>query len=183
MKREFRQAPMDRLLLGLTLLVLALPVGLAAFSLSSGRSVLLAAGLLTALVAPVWLWMRPRRLVVDEHALTIAFPLRAIVVPRTAIAAARVLDRVGLRSELGRAMRVGVGGLFGGFGLLRTQKRGWMRFYITRTDRLVFVDVKAGGRCYLLSAANPDALAAALSTTTPDLDVVQAPSVRATQRR
>jgi len=52
----------------------------------------------------------------------------------------RILDKPDVKKELGSALRIGVGGLFGGFGLLWTSRRGLIRFYIARLDNFVMID-------------------------------------------
>ena len=70
------------------------------------------------LMVGVWLWMRPSHYIVDRRALTIVWPLRKYVVLRSSIRNIRILDKHQIKEELGFAVRIGVGGLFGGIGLL-----------------------------------------------------------------
>jgi len=109
---------------------------------------------LILLIAGVWLWMRPAHYELDGRALTIVWPLRKYVVLRSSISRARVLGRSDVKKELGSALRIGVGGLFGGFGLLWTRRRGLIRFYITRVDTFVMID-RSNDRSLLISVDDP----------------------------
>jgi hypothetical protein len=106
--------------------------------------------------------MRPSHYIVDNRGLTVAWPLRKLCVLRNDISSVRVLDRKGIKKELGLAMRIGVGGLFGGFGLLWTRRRGMMRFYITRLDYFVLVERKSD-KDLLLSVDHPERMKEMLS--------------------
>ncbi len=106
------------------------------------------------LMAWIWLWMRPTHYTVDSRALTIVWPLRKHVMLKSSISGVRILDKKQVKEELGLAIRIGVGGLFGGFGLLWTRKRGLIRFYITRLDNFIMIDRHAF-RPLLISADNP----------------------------
>ena len=100
--------------------------------------------------------------VIDNRSLTVVWPLRKLHVPAHDISSVRVLDRKGIKKELGLAMRIGAGGLFGGFGLLWTRRRGMMRFYITRLDCFVFVE-RRNNKDLLLSVDHPDRMKKLLS--------------------
>lgn len=58
-------------------------------------------------------------------------------------------------------MRIGVGGLFGGFGYLWTTNRGMVEFYITRQDQFVLIDLRKG-KSLLLSVDRPEEFVKAL---------------------
>ena len=112
------------------------------------------AGFLVLLSAGVWLWMRPTHYELDSRELRIVWPLRKYVMPRIDISRVRILDKPDVKKELGSALRIGVGGLFGGFGLLWTSRRGLIRFYITRLDNFVMID-RRNGRSLLISVDDP----------------------------
>ncbi len=102
----------------------------------------------------VWLWMRPTHYMLDSKALTIVWPLRKYVMLKSSISGVRILDKKQIKEELGLAIRIGVGGLFGGFGLLWTRKRGLIRFYITRLDDFIMID-RLADRSLLISVDDP----------------------------
>ncbi len=164
--RSFPLAPMSRLIIGLTTIVLALPVIFIVVGLLSPvRSVLWgAAAFVVVLCAAVWLFCRPTRFEISSGALALIWPLRRRVIPRTNIASARVIGRGELRKELGWAIRVGVGGLWGGFGSLWTSRRGSVEFYVSRTDGLVWIE-RRDGRPLLITPANPEGFLLALGVT------------------
>ena len=96
----------------LTIALLAIPVVLADVGL-------LMVGLaLTILYLWVWLWMRPRHFAVDEDAMVIAWPFRSRRIERTELRSVRIITTKQFRRDYGIAVRIGVGGLWGGFGLL-----------------------------------------------------------------
>lgn len=159
---SFRLAPMSPLILGLTIGLLALPVlllGSAVFakSLSSGPGLLVA-----VLYAWVWLRFRPTRFVVRPGALEIVWPLKHRSIPRGEISEVRLIDARELRREVGLGMRVGAGGLWGGFGWLWTRRRGIVQMYISRTDRFVWIE-RPGARPWLITPERPEDFVRALS--------------------
>jgi hypothetical protein len=162
MVRSFRLAPMSPLVRALTLLLLALPFAFLAGPLL-GRPVLaLPALFLIAIYGWVWLRFRPRRFVVHPGGLRVIWPLKRRDIPREEISAARIVDRRGLKEEIGWGVRVGAGGLWGGFGWLWTKRRGIVQMYVSRTDRFVWIE-RAGGRPWLITPEQPDEFVGALS--------------------
>lgn len=161
--RSFPLAPMSRLIIGLTAVVLALPVVLVvAGLLSPARPVLLgAAAFVVVMCVAVWLFCRPTGFEVSGGELVVIWPLRRRVIPRTNIASARVIGRGELRKELGWAIRVGVGGLWGAFGSLWTSRRGSVEVYVSRTDGLVWIERRVG-RPLLITPTNPEGFLLAL---------------------
>src|SRR2546423_6090207 len=135
----FRLAPMDFLMRLLTLALLALPPLFLAIAVLGNRWLLGPAAFLVALYVWIWLWFRPTRFVVHPRVLEIVWPVRRRTIPREDVVAVRLLDKHELRREVGWALRVGAGGLWGGFGWLWTQKRGIVQMYIARTDGLVWL--------------------------------------------
>ena len=113
---SFRLAPMDFLIRLLTLALLVLPPLFLAIALLGTRLLLGPTALLVAIYVWIWLWFRPTRFVVQARVLEIVWPVRRREIPRDDIATVRLLDKHQLRQEVGRAMRVGAGGLGGGFG-------------------------------------------------------------------
>lgn len=109
----------------------------------------------------VWVFYKPRSFELTESELLLTFPMREIPIARDDITGARVLRRADIRTTLGFAMRVGVGGLFGVFGLLWTSKLGWVRIYVTTTDGWLLVS-RRNALPLLISPKDPEAMRRAL---------------------
>jgi len=167
MTSRYPLAPMDTLIRVMTLICYAIPLVLLAAGWrapSPVRAILLVVvGLLVVMYAFVWLWLRPRAFVVTPDALEIEWPLRRRAIPRSAITSARVLTRDQLRAELGRMMRIGAGGLWGGFGLASTGQ-GMHELWISRVDRIVVVGCE-GRRPLLVTPDDCDRFVADLAPT------------------
>lgn len=116
---------------------------------------------IAAIYASVWLYWRPGRFELDAAGLTAVFPLRRRHSTTAEMSDAEVLDYAAFRQRYPRAMRVGAGGLWGGFGWLTT-KKGWVEFYISRMDGLVLIQ-RAGRSPLLISPADPEGLARAIN--------------------
>jgi hypothetical protein len=160
--RSFRLAPMSLVMLAPTVFFLVLPAILLGGAML-GRPWLWAGGfLMLGIDAWVWLRFRPSRFTVDTAGLQVFWPLKRRDIPRKDIASARVVDRQGLRREIGWGMRVGTGGIWGGFGWLWTTRRGLVQMYISRTDRFVWIE-RAGARPWLLTPEKPEEFVRALS--------------------
>jgi hypothetical protein len=162
--RVFALAPMSRPIAVLSAVLLALPLLMLAGSfLVPERGVLLAAALfVVAVYAAIWLWWRPAAFEVSPEGLRIRFPARSRLVPARDVAAARVLTGRELRDRVGFAMRIGAGGLWGGFGWLWTSRRGIVELYVSRLDGYVLLE-RRGGRPLLFTPADPAGLVEALS--------------------
>jgi hypothetical protein len=162
-RQVFELAPMSSLIRGLTLGLLALPfvVLAAAWAAGTPAPAALVVAPLLLLYAAVWLWWRPTRFVLSEHGLEIVFPARRKQVARAELGAGRIVSAAAFRAEFGFAVRIGVGGLWGGFGWLWTRRRGMVEFYVSRTDGLLLLE-RRGGRPLLITPVRPEALAAAL---------------------
>jgi hypothetical protein len=159
----FRIAPMSRAIRILTLLVLAIPLVFLALALRFGAPLLWPAAIVGVLCLATWLAARPAHFVVDAARLRICFPLWTRFVARASIASARVVDDAALRSELGLALRVGVGGLWGGFGWLWSTKRRWVEMYVSRTDGLVWIE-RRGALPLLITPERPEDFVARLAS-------------------
>jgi hypothetical protein len=161
--RRFRLAPMSALIRNLTFVLLALPLAFLVPPLFGRRLFVQPALFLIAMYAWVWLRFRPTRFLVDHRGLEVIWPLRRREIPRREIAAVRVVDARELKREIGWGMRVGAGGLWGGFGWLWTERRGIVQMYVSRTDRFVWIE-RAGGRPWLITPERPEAFVRALSS-------------------
>ena len=163
MERRFALAPMSRAIAVLTAvgwLVPALFVGLAIAGVAA--PFLLGLGALVALLyAAIWIWWRPGAFVVSGAGLELRFPGRRLAVPGHELTGARQIDAAGFRREFGLALRVGAGGLWGGFGWLWTRRGGWVEFYVSRTDGFVLL-TRRGGTPLLLTPEDPEGFVEAL---------------------
>lgn len=161
--KSFRLAPMSPLMLAPTLLFLTAPPALLIAGLS-GKHQLWALGLLLlAIDVGVWLRFRPSRFVVQRNGLEVVWPLKRRHISRESIVSARVLNRQELRREIGWGMRIGAGGIWGGFGWLWTSRRGLVQMYISRTDRFVWIE-HDGDRPWLITPEKPEEFVRVLSS-------------------
>jgi hypothetical protein len=159
---SFPLARMSPLILALTLGLFLLPLLFFTGALWNRLSAL--PGLLVlALYAWVWLRFRPSRFVVSRGTLEVIWPLKRRRIPRGSIGEARLIDNDELRREIGWGVRVGVGGLWGGFGWLWTQRRGIVQMYVSRTDGLVWIE-RIGERPWLITPAEPERFVHALTS-------------------
>ena len=161
--KNFRLAPMSRLILILTLGLLALPC---VFLVSAvlGRSLHVVPALfVVGIYAWVWLRFRPTLFVVRPDMLEVVWPLKRLQIPREDISDVRLIDRRELKRQAGWCMRVGAGGLWGGFGWLWTRRRGIVQMYISRTDSFVWIE-RVSGRPWLITPEQPEAFVRALSS-------------------
>jgi len=159
---SFRLAPMCRTIRILTVGVLILPVVLLATAVFERR---LAAPLLVLVAVYAWVWLRfrPTRFVVYPRRLEIVWPLKRRALRRDGISQVRLIEGPDLRSETGWCIRVGAGGLWGGFGWLWTRRRGIVQMYISRTDRFVWIERAHDDRPWLITPEQPEAFVRALS--------------------
>ncbi len=153
---------MDPPILWITTLLLALPVALFVGAISAGRFLSTVALLVIAIYAWVWLRFRPRRFVVSEHSLEVIWPMKRRAIPRSEIVNVRLIERGALRQEIGWGLRIGAGGLWGGFGWLWTKRRGIVQMYISRTDFVVWIEHK-DGRPWIVTPEQPETFVRALS--------------------
>jgi hypothetical protein len=167
-RRAFELAPMGGMIRGLTVFLLALPAALAVAAAASGRTLplLAVAGLMALLYAAVWLWWRPTRFELSADAFDIVFPARRKSTPRSAVVGARPFAVRSVRGELGFPLRIGVGGLWGGFGWLWTTRRGLVEFYVSRTEGMLFIE-RRGRYPLLITPADPGELLRALEAPAP----------------
>lgn len=153
----FALAPMSRLILWSTVALIAIPVILTTYPLVfPGPSSLPFLGiLLSALYVIVWVFWRPTRFELSPNgSLDIVFPGRRREIAASELVGCRWITKHQFRQEFGHALRVGVGGLWGGFGLLWTSKGGSVDFYISRTDGFVLIE-RRSSRPILITPENP----------------------------
>jgi hypothetical protein len=159
--QAFPLAPMSGCIRTLSAALCLLPVGFVASSLLWGAPPLGVGPLLAALYVWVWLWMRPGGFVVQPYAIEVNWPLRRRRIARSGIHEVRLIERAALLEITGKCMRVGVGGLWGGFGWLWTQHRGIVQMYISRSDGLVWIE-RGAERPWLITPESPEAFVRAL---------------------
>ena len=162
MDKSFRLAPMSAPILALTTLVLILPLAFLVASIFWRTQLALPGIILVILYAGVWVRFRPSRFVVAREDLSVVWPLKHTSIPRSEITEVRLLDAPALRREIGWGVRIGVGGLWGGFGWLWTKRRGIVQMYISRMDRFVWIE-RGGARAWLITPIDPEAFVRALT--------------------
>lgn len=160
---SFPIAPMSRGIRWLTWGLLTIPLWFLGLAwLVPGLSLFsVVAALIVALYAAIWVWWRPSSFDVTGSGLRIRFPATTREIPGSQIAGARILGSAELYAEAGFAVRVGVGGLWGGFGWLWTQRRGFVEFYISRVDQLVWIE-RRGARPLLVTPSDAERFVRAL---------------------
>lgn len=154
---EFRLATMQTWLAAITWVGLALPA-IPLFSAIAAppptRWVLIGATVFMALAyASVWLAWRPTRFEVGVDTLRIVWPIRSRSISRSDVESAEILSGASFRREFGPGMRIGAGGLWGGFGLLKTHRETFS-MWISRTDQYVLVRIR-GARTLLITPDEP----------------------------
>jgi hypothetical protein len=159
----FPLARMCALIWMLTVGLLLLPLLFLATVVFGGSPLAIPGTLIVVIYAWIWLYMRPTRFVVTPDALEVIWPLKRQRIARSDIAGARLMHNEGLRREVGWGMRVGAGGLWGGFGWLWTRRRGIVQMYISRTDGFVWIE-PVHGRPWLVTPAEPESFVRALSS-------------------
>jgi hypothetical protein len=158
----FRLAPMSPVILVLTIVLWLIPV-VFLLPVARGSWVLVpAAAFVLAIYAWIWLRFRPTLFVTTPDALEVVWPLKRASVPRHTITGLRTMTARELRDEVGFGMRVGAGGLWGGFGWLWTTRRGVVQMYVSRTDGFVWIE-RGRERPWLITPERPQDFIRALS--------------------
>ncbi|MGQ0695683.1 MAG: PH domain-containing protein [Nitrospiraceae bacterium] len=159
--KSFRLALMSPQILAITTVLLVLPLALFLGALFGGRFLAVPALFVVGIYVWVWLRFRPRRFVVHERSMEVIWPMKRRSIPRADISSVRLLDRAELRQEIGSGLRVGAGGLWGGFGWLWTKRRGIVQMYVSRNDIFVWIERK-NGRPWLITPEQPENFVRAL---------------------
>ena len=165
-KMSFRLAPMSPEIRILTLVMLALPLLFLAVAAHGSRPALAPALFIFVMYVWVWTRFRPSRFILHPGSIEVVWPLKRREIRRETISDVRLIGKKEMCSEVGWCMRVGAGGLWGGFGWLWTQKRGIVQMYITRTDQFVWIE-RRNERPWLISPENPEAFVRALTGQEP----------------
>ena len=158
---RFALAPMCPLIRRLTLIMALLPIVLLVAGTLGPRALLVPAMLVLLIYGWVWARFRPTAFVVHRDSLEVIWPLKRRRIPRAGISTVRVMGRQELRREVGWGMRVGAGGLWGGFGWLWTSRRGIVQMYVSRLDRFVWIE-HGTERPWLITPDRPEELVRAL---------------------
>jgi hypothetical protein len=145
---------MCTLIRSVTVALLALPVLFLVCSFLGPSFLLAPAIVLLAIYAWVWLLLRPTHFVVRQDVLEVIWPLKRRQIRRANISHVRTINRRDLKREVGWGVRVGAGGLWGGFGWLWTQRQGIVQMYISRINDLVWIECTSG-RPWLISPEQP----------------------------
>ncbi|GAB4347731.1 MAG: hypothetical protein Kow0089_25090 [Desulfobulbaceae bacterium] len=162
-EKSFPMAPMTRSILVMTMVLWLIPAAFLAQYLFLGQPVLLYVGwFVLFLYAAIWLFWRPSRFVLSDRGLRIVFPCWSRTIHRSTLHKAELLDVAAFKKRFGTAMRIGAGGLWGGFGWLWTTRGGMIEFYVSRFDTLVLVE-RTDRKSILITPADPEAFAAALN--------------------
>jgi hypothetical protein len=160
--KTFLLAAMCPVTLVVTLVLLALPVGFFVAALSGARFHVAPCFIVIALYLWIWLRFRPTCFVVHERSLEVIWPLKQRELLRHTISSIRLLDRAALKREIGWGLRLGAGGLGGGFGWLWTKRHGLVQVYASRTDGFVWIE-RINERPWLITPERPEAFVRALS--------------------
>lgn len=158
----FQLAPMCQVIRAVSLVMLLLPVALAIGAAAGARPLFLPALLLILIYGWVWARFRPTKFVVQPGAVEVIWPLKRRRLRRDEISSVRLLRREELKAETGWGMRVGAGGLWGGFGWLWTARRGIVQMYVSRLDGFVWIE-RGKERPWLISPERPEEFIRALS--------------------
>lgn len=160
---SFRLAPMSPMIRGLTGILLGIPLAFFAATVVGTSRLVGPAVLVATIYSWVWLRFRPTMFVVRQDVLEVIWPLKRHQIERVDIRGVRIIDNKELRRNIGWGVRVGAGGLWGGFGWLWTQRRGIVQMYISRTNDFVWIEC-ANGRPWLITPEHPEAFVRALSS-------------------
>ena len=161
--QSFRLAKMSRSIWILTAIFLPVPLLLAGTALVRGGplGLLGVAAFVAAVYALVWLWFRPTRFELAPGALRIVWPIRRREIELASVEGLELIDAKDLRSEFGLLLRVGAGGLWGGFGMLWSSRGRHLDFYVSRLSPLVLIRRRLG-RSLLITPEEPERFAAEL---------------------
>ncbi|MBK6515336.1 MAG: hypothetical protein IPG04_14730 [Polyangiaceae bacterium] len=116
--------------------------------------------LIVLIYASIWFWSRPTWLEVEGGRFQIIWPLRTRSLGLDEVERAEIVSAGELRDRYGLGMRIGAGGLWGGFGLLAFRSVTFA-MYVSRSDRFVLVWLR-GQRPLMVTPDDPEAFVAAL---------------------
>jgi hypothetical protein len=160
---RFGLAPMCPFIRRVTLVMLALPVAFVLGAVLGSGWFWPPALLLLFIYGWVWTRFRPTTFIVQPQTIEVIWPLKRRQIPRDRISSVRLIDRPALREQVGWGIRVGAGGLWGGFGWLWTSRRGIVQMYVSRLDRFVWIERGGRERPWLITPERAEAFVAALT--------------------
>ncbi len=152
--QTFRLAPMSRGIRILTWLLMLLPAGMMFASVAVMPGFFAPFLIVCLIYAWVWLRFRPTAFVIRADSIEVVWPWKRRRIPRAGIREAQLMTVADLQREIGWGMRVGAGGVWGGFGWLWTRKRGIVQMYVSRTDGFVWIE-RRGERPWLITPERP----------------------------
>lgn len=159
---------MSPLIRGLTVLLWLLPAGFGGYAIAARSWAMgLVFLLLLSLYGAVWIGCRPSGFAVSSQDVAIVFPIWTRRIPLSDVASVRTISPTDIKRDLGWTVRIGVGGLWGGFGWLWTQRQGWVEFYISRLDGFIAIE-RHTGNTLLITPQRPRQMVATLQTLHPD---------------
>ena len=165
---DYRLAPMSGLIAVLTAFFLLLPLGVVALGEGTPAAPFtrVMAGLLVATNAFTWLYLRPSRFVVGAEGLEVIWLVRQRWINWADVSGASAIRPDQLRAEFGLLLRVGVGGLWGGFGLAWSSRGKHLGLYVSRHgDGFVLVRCRHT-RSLLITPERPGEFVAAVNERT-----------------
>lgn len=149
-------ANMSPLIRGITIILLLLPIIFGIIGILFKQSALnLTAILLILIYSFVWLVCKPSQFIITSNNLQIVFPVWSRNIPIERISNIRIITAKTFTKEFGWAIRIGAGGLWGGFGWLWTKKKGFVEFYISTTDYLIIIE-HSNQKKLLITPNNPE---------------------------
>ncbi|MGR9108457.1 MAG: PH domain-containing protein [Gammaproteobacteria bacterium] len=164
----YRLAPMSTGILVLTVLLMLVPLALFLLAITKALAFLWVFLLVGTVYAWVWLLFRPTAFVVHPNRLEIVWPMKRRKISLSSIQAVRLIDATALKREIGWGIRIGAGGLWGGFGWLWTRRRGIVQMYLSRTNDLVWIE-RGKERSWLITPERAEEFVRQLSRkTAPD---------------
>ena len=138
-----------------TVFLLAVPIGILVVGILIPSRLALVPSLLMGMIyCWVWVYFRPTYFDLSEDVMRIVWPSRRLELSFAEITDVEILTGHDFKARYGWGMRVGAGGLWGGFGLLVT-KRGTLRFYISRLDGFVLIS-NTRTRTLLITPSDPE---------------------------
>jgi hypothetical protein len=146
----------------LTTGLLMLPAVLLVLSFFSYTALAAPALFIGAIYLWVWLRFRPQRFEITVDSLRVIWPIGSRQIQRLEIYDVELITRAELREKIGWGLRIGAGGLWGGFGWLYTANRGLIRMYISRIDRVVWFETLPG-TAWIITPDHPEEFIAALT--------------------
>ncbi|MFO0549580.1 MAG: hypothetical protein U0271_14400 [Polyangiaceae bacterium] len=161
---EFKTAPPAPIYVVLTGVLLAIPVIWAVMAVReppARDTAVLVILAFTVVAGATWLLLRPSRYRVSAAGIDVVWPLRELTIKPADIVAVRAIRGETLAHEL-RGARVGIAGLFGSFGWIRTRS-GWATALMTANDAAVVIE-RRGQRPLVVTPAEPENFARAIGS-------------------